>query len=75
MRSLEALKKEREPKHTGVGKTSRPKNQPEISSTSSAFKLIQPGNTVDREITPVAKERGRQEAVKMAADFQNLGKN
>ena len=51
MKSLEILKKEKEPKHTGVGKTSKPQTQPTIPSTSSAFQSIQLRNTVERVTT------------------------
>ena len=57
IKSLEVLRKERGPKHTGVSKTSKPQNPPEIPSTSSAFKPIQLESTKDRRLLQVLKKK------------------
>ena len=58
-------------KHIGVGKTSKPKGQKEISSTTSAFQEVTPTTNEDHEASPVLKEKGRKEAIEMAAKFHN----
>ena len=72
---LRNFEESKEPKHTGAGKMSKPQTQLTIPSTSLAFQPIQLGNTVERETISVSKERGRQEAVRMADSFQNPEKD
>ena len=41
MKSLDDARMQKQPKHIGTGKTSRPKNPGEITSNASAFQKVQ----------------------------------
>ena len=71
MKSLDDVKAQRQTKHTGVGKMSKPKSQNVIPSTVSAFQRVVPNMSKDWEALPVSKEKGHQEVIEMAAKFQN----
>ena len=45
-----------------------------IPSMTSAFQRMHPSKSEGREASPVIKERGRQEAIKMAAEVQDWNK-
>ena len=68
MKSLDDVKAQRQTKHIGVGKTSKPKGQNVIPSTVSAFQRVVP-NISDWEASPLLKEKGHQEVIEMAAKF------
>ena len=70
MKSLDDMKAQRQTKHIGVGKTPKPKSHNVIPSTVSAFQRVVPNISEDREVSPVLKEKGCQEAIEMAAKFQ-----
>ena len=69
MKSLDDVKAQRQTKHIGVGKMSKPKSQNVIPLTVSAFQRVVPNISEDREALPVLKEKGHQEAIEMAAKF------
>ena len=69
MKSLDDVKAQRQTKHIGVGKTSKPKSQNVIPSTVSAFQRVIPNTNEDWEALPVLKEKGHQEVIEMAAKF------
>ena len=71
MKSLDDIRAQRQMKHRGVGKTSKPKEQKERLSTTSAFQKVTPTTNEDCEASPVLKERGCKEAIEMAAKFHN----
>ena len=71
MKSLDDVRTQRQMKHIGVGKMSKPKGQKEILSTASAFQKVTPTTNEDRDASPVLKEKGCKEAIEMAAKFQN----
>ena len=71
MKSLDDVKAQRQTKDIGVGKMSKPKSQNVIPSTVSAFQRVVPNTNEDWEALPVLKEKGCQEAIEMAAKFQN----
>ena len=70
MKSLDDVKGQRQTKHIGVEKTSKPKSQNVIPSTVSAFQRVVPNVSKDQEASPVLKEKGNQEAIEMVAKFQ-----
>ena len=70
MKSLDDVKIQRQTKHIGVGKTSKPKSHNVIPSTVSAFQRVVPNISKDQKALPVLKEKGCQEAIEMAAKFQ-----
>ena len=69
MKSLDDMKAQRQTKHIGVGKTSKPKSQNVIPSTVSAFQRVVPNISKGWEALPVFKEMGCQEAIEVAAKF------
>ena len=71
MKSLDDVKAQRQTKHIGAGKMSKPKSQNVIPSTVSAFQRAVPNISEDWEALPVLKEKGYQEMVEMAGKFQN----
>ena len=58
MKSLNDARIQKQPKHTGTGKTSRPKNPREIPSNVSAFQKVQQVESEDRETSQILKEEG-----------------
>ena len=58
IKSLDDMKAQRQTKHIGVGKTSKPKSQNVIPSTVSAFQREVPNISKDWEASPVLKEKG-----------------
>ena len=75
IKSLDDVRMQKQPKNTGVGKTSQPKAPNNIQSTSSAFQQIPQVTGEDHEASPILKERGWQEAITLAAEFQNSSRN
>ena len=59
MKSLDDVRMQQQPKHTGVGKTSQPKAPNNIQSTSSAFQQIPQAMGEDCEASLILKERGQ----------------
>ena len=45
-----------------------------ISSMTSAFQRVHPSMSEGHEVSPIIKERGHQEAIKMAAEAQDWNK-
>ena len=75
MKSLDDVRTQKQLKHTGIGKCSKQKDQTKIPSVTSAFQRVPPTVTEDHESSLILKERGNQEAINMAAKFQNLSGN
>ena len=71
MTRLDDVRAQRQTKHIGVGKMSKPKGQKEISLTTSAFRKVTPTTNEDCEASPILKEKGCKEAIEMAAKFHN----
>ena len=63
MESVDDVRMQQKPKHTGVGKTSQPKAPNNIQSTSSAFQQIAQAMGESCEASPILKEREQQEAI------------
>ena len=74
-KSLDDVRIQKQPKHMGVGKSSKQKNQTKIPSVTSAFQRVPPTVIEDHESLQILKERGRQEAISMAVKFQNPSGN
>ena len=70
--SIDDARSRQQIKHIGIGKTSKGMNN--IPSTTSAFKRIHPSTSEGREVSPMIKERGHQEAIKMAAEVRDWNK-
>ena len=66
MMSIDDARSRQQIKHIGIGKTSKGTNN--IPSTTSAFQRVHPSTSKGCEASPVIKERGHQEAIKMAAE-------
>ena len=75
MKSLDDVRIQKQPKHMGVGKSSKQKDQTNIPSVTSAFQREPPTVTEDHESLQIPKERGHQQAISMAAKFQNASGN
>ena len=58
MKSLDDVRMQQQPKHTGVGKTSQPKVPNNIQSTNSAFQWIPQATAKDHEASLILKDRG-----------------
>ena len=72
MMSIDDTRSRQQIKHIGIGKTSKGMNN--IPSMTSAFQRVHPSMSKGREASPVIKEMGRQEAIKMAAEVQDWNK-
>ena len=66
MMSIYDARSRQQIKHIGIGNTSKGMNN--ISSMTSAFQRVHPSMSEGHEVSPVIKERGCQEAIKMAAE-------
>ena len=66
MMSIDDARSRQQIKHIGIRKISKGTNN--IPSTTSAFQRVHPSTSEGREASPVIKERGCQEAIKMAAE-------
>ena len=64
--SIDDARSRQQIKHIRIGKTSKGTNN--IPSMTSAFQRVHPSTSKGREVSPVVKERGHQEAIKMAAE-------
>ena len=72
MMSIDDARSRQQIKHVGIRKTSKGMNN--IPLTTSAFQRVYPSMSEVREASPRVKERGRQEAIKMAAEAQDWNK-
>ena len=72
MMSIDDARSRQQIKHIGIGKTS--KGMSNIPSMTSAFQRVHPSTSEGREASPVIKERGHQEAIKMAARVRDWNK-
>ena len=72
MMSIDDARSREQIKHMGIGKTSKGMNN--IPLTTSAFQRVHPSTSKGREASPTVKERGHQEAIKMAAEVQDWNK-
>ena len=72
MMSIDDARSRQQIKHIGIRKTSKGTNN--IPSMTSAFQRVHPSMSEEREVSPVIKERGHQEAIKMAVEVQNWNK-
>ena len=73
MKSIDDTKNRSQVKHIGIGKTSERIDR--IPSVTSAFNRVPPSTSKGHEALPFLKERGCQEAIVMAAKFQNPKKS
>ena len=73
MKSIDNAKNRGQVKHVGIGKTS--KRIDKIPSITSAFQRVLPSTNKECEASPLLKEKGHQEAIVMAAKFQNPRKS
>ena len=72
MMSIDDARSRQQIKHIGIGKTSKGMNN--IPSMTSAFQRVHPPMNEGREVSPVIKERGHQEAIKMTAEVRDWNK-
>ena len=72
MMSIDDARSRKQIKHIGIRKTSKGMNN--IPSMTSTFQRIHPSTTEGRDASPMIKERGCQEAIKMAAEIQDWNK-
>ena len=73
MKSIDDAKNRSQVKHIGIGKTSKKIDR--IPSVTSAFNRVPPSTSEGHKALPFLKERGCQEAIVMAAKFQNPKKS
>ena len=66
MMSIDDARSRQQIKHIGIRKTSKGMNN--IPSMTSAFQRVHPSMSEGCKVSPVIKERGFQEAIKMAAE-------
>ena len=66
MMSIDDARSRQQIKHIGIRKTSKGMNN--IPSMTSAFQRVHPSTSEGREASLAIKERGHQEAIKMAAE-------
>ena len=72
MMSIDDARSRQQIKHIGIRKTSKGMNN--IPLMTSAFQRVHPSMSKGREASPVIKERGCQEAIKMAAEVRDWNK-
>ena len=72
MMSMHDARSRQQIKHKGIRKT--PKGMNNIPSTTSAFQRVHPSTSEGHEVSPVIKEKGCQEAIKMAAEVRDWNK-
>ena len=72
MMSIDDARSRQQIKHIGIRKTSKGMNN--IPSMASAFQRVHPSMSEGHEASPVIKERGHQEAIKMAAEVLDWNK-
>ena len=72
MMSIDDARSRQQIKHIGIRKTSKGKNN--ISLMTSAFQRVHPSMSKGHEASPLIKERGCQEVIKMAAEIQDWNK-
>ena len=72
MMSIDDARSRQQIKHTGIRKTSKGMNN--IPSMTSAFQRVHPSTSKGHEASQIIKERGCQEAIKMAAEVQDWNK-
>ena len=69
MKSIDDAKNRSQVKHIAIGKTSERIDR--VPSVTSAFNRVPPSTSEGCEALPFLKERGHQEAIVMAVEFQN----
>ena len=69
IKNIDDVRNRSQIKHIGIGKTSERISK--IPSVMSAFNRVTPSMSEGRKASPVLKEKGSQEAIAMAAKFQN----
>ena len=72
MMSIDDARSRQQIKHIDIGKTSKGMNN--IPSMTSAFQRVHPSTSKGREMSPIIKERGCQEAIKMATEVRDWNK-
>ena len=72
MMSIDDARRRQQIKRIGIRKTSKGINN--IPLMTSAFQRVHPSTSEGCEASPVIKERGHQEAIKMAAEVQEWNK-
>ena len=72
MMSIDGARSRQQIKHIGIGKTSKWMNN--IPLMASAFQRVHPSLSEGHQASPVTKERGHQEAIKMAAEVPDWNK-
>ena len=72
MMSIDDARSRQQIRHIGIRKTSKGTNN--IPSATSAFQRVHPSTSKGHEASPVIKERGHQEAIKMAAEVRDWNK-
>ena len=72
MMSMDDARSRQQIKHIDIRKTSKGTNN--IPLMTSAFQRVHPFMSEGREASPAIKERGHQEAIKMAAEVQDWNK-
>ena len=70
--SIDDARSRQQIKHIGIGKTSKGTNN--IPSMTSAFQRVHPSTSKGHEASPAVKEKGHQEAIKMAAEVRDWNK-
>ena len=66
MMSIDDARSRQQIKHIGIGKTSKGTNN--IPSMTSAFQRVHPSTSEGCEVSSAVKERGCQEAIKIATE-------
>ena len=72
MMSIDDARSRQQIKHIGIGKTSKGMNN--IPTMTSAFQRVHPSMSEGHEASPAIKEKGYQEAIKMAAEVRDWNK-
>ena len=72
MMSIDDARSRQQIKHIGIGKTSKGMNN--IPSMTSVFQRVHPSMSEGCEASPMIKERGHQEAIKMVAEVWDWNK-
>ena len=73
MMSIDDARSRQQIKHIGIRKTSKGMNN--TPSMTSAFQRVHPSKSKGHEASPIIKERGWQEAIKMAAEVRDWNKS
>ena len=71
MMSIDDARSRQQIKHIGIRETLRMNNIPLMTS---AFQRVHPSTSEGHEASPIIKEKGHQEAIKMAAEVRDWNK-